>query len=260
MKPGRRLRWLVAACGLAAAIGCGRGPAEESKTELPPPRLKPENVTIRLQRIADVMAGDEVPAVPSRPGEMPPFNGEPMHLRFHFDGQTLSPAVDYRERQLLIYPLDEYRNQFAGAERDSFDARLERFRTMLQEKPMKPTEPALLLPAVGREPAFQARLRYIYFQDGNGLGVRYLTYVELPQYPSIKKGLFYTFQGLIGGRYVALFWPISIEDLPEGRSVAKTLGFIGGVTEEEMNPSPRRIDEAIESLVVQEPGTPAGPS
>jgi hypothetical protein len=253
MKPGRRLRGVLAACGIAAVIGCGRGPAQESKAPLPPPHLKPEDVTMRLQRIADVMAGAEVPAVPSRAGVAPPFNGEPTHLRLHFDGDELSPEVDYRERQLLIYPLDEYRNQFAGAERDSFDARLDRFRTMLQEKPSKPIERVLVLPAVGSEPAFQARLRYIYFQDGNGLGVRFLTYVENPKYPSIKKGLFYTFQGIVGGRYVALFWPISIEDLPEGRSVAKTLDFIDGLTEEEMKPSLKWIDDAIESLVVQEP-------
>ena len=242
---------------LVAAFGCGR-PAQE--TPLPPRALAPEDVTIRLQGIASVMTGVVEPAVAHQPGAVPPFHGAPPHLRFHFDNDSLASEVDYCERQVLVYPLDTYRAMFTGVEQDSFDARIDRFRTLLQTKPSRPTEPILVLPAVGREPAFQARIRFLVFQGGHGEGVRFLSYREHPKYPTIKRGLFYTFQGIADHRYVSFFWPVAIEDLPERRGAANTIDYIGGLTDEEMAPALQRLDQAVQSLLIQEPAPSNGPS
>ena len=215
---------------------------------------------MRLQGIAGAMTGGASPAVPHRAGETPLFNGQPAHLRFRFDGDSLAPEVDYRERQLLIYPLDEYRNQFSGAEQDSFDAQIERFRALIQTKPLRVNDPLPILPAIGREPAFQERLRFFDFQDGRGAGVRFVSYREHPKNPTMKRGLFYTFQGIMGNHYVSLFWPITIEDLPVGWSASRTVDFIRGLTDEEMNPPLRRLDQALESLLIQDPDPSALPS
>lgn len=249
-------RWVVAAAWIAAAGGCGRGPAQEAAA--PAPRaLAPEDVAMRLQGIAGVMIGTGRPAVPHRPGTDPPFNGEPSHLRFRFDTDSLSPEVDYRQRQLLVYPLEEYRKQFSGAEQDSFDARLERFRALIQTKPTRVNDPIPVLPAIGPEPTLQARIRYFVLQDGHGAGVRFIAYREHAA-PG-KRGLFYTFQGIVGNHYVSLFWPITAPDLPEGRSASKAIDFIRGLTDEEMNPPLGRLDQALESLLIQEPG-PSAPA
>jgi len=241
------LGFFVAA--LLFSFGCAQKEADQSApAQAPAPSLTPGDVSIELQGLASVMKGEVIPARPHRPGVLPLLNGEPEHLRYHFDEDSLTPGIHFRERQLLVYPIGAYRELFQGAERDSFNAEIAQLQDLLKDRPSRVNDTIPVLPAVAADQLFNARVEYL--ELNGGAGIRFVTRYA----GGVGPGLFYTFQGIVGNYYIAFFWPATAHELPESRPAPRIASYLEGLTEDEFDPKLEEIDKIVESIQVRDPG------
>jgi len=249
---------ILFALGAALLFACSCAkkdkPGEDSQAATPPPPiLTPGAVTIDPQGLASVVKGDAIPATPNRPGARPFLNGEPAHLRFHFDQDSLTPGYHFDQRQVLVYSITAYRNLFQGAARDSFNGEIGRLQDILDSRPSRINDTIPLFPKVDGRQLYNARVEYLQLNDGSG--VRFITRYD----GGVSPEVFYTFQGIIGDRYVAVYWPIEPQEKPTMKEAPRIASFLEGLTQEEFTPSLETIDKIIESIQIKEPGAAPPP-
>ena len=260
---GTRCRAVAIGTAVLIMLGsCGRKEKAASREPAPqakaPAKLSPKDVTADLQGLAYAMTGEVVPATPHHSGVMPRLNGEPEHLRFHFDQDTLAARVDYRQRQLLVYDLEEYGRVFQGADRDSFGGIVRRFGALLDSTPAVIDEVIPTLPYREGRQLFRVQLDYLT-PDGGG-GARFVSRQATDPSPTTSGTIFYTFQGLVGEYYVAFYWPVSAPELPAWSDPKRSARYLGGLTSAEFNPNLDVLDRLVESIQIQGQGQGSPPS
>jgi hypothetical protein len=179
--------------------------------------LTPEQVTVELRQVAQSMQGHLRPAVRYDPAVPPALNGEPAHLRFTFDDQplTVGYGVNLSAPQLLIYPVEAYRQIYQVAAIDDLEERINRLQSLLQDRPDSIEGELPVLPDMGATQVITAQVEYLEFAGGSG--IRFISYYAQDASPILSGQIFYTFQGLTddGNYYVAYFQPLATTTLPD---------------------------------------------
>ena len=226
-------RWVALLTSLFAAatlLGCS------GDTE-PPPYTSP----LLTERLAALAAGDfgvdasilgtalRVEVVPARPHDAeqrPVLNGAPAHLRFTFGDTVLPATMSYRDPQVLVYPLAEYRAHFIGGARAGFDRRLGALRAVIRDTTAQIAGEIPAFPQVDADQRFRARVRWIDFDDGRGIA--FVTQYSKDASPPGPDDLAWVFQGLTADDawLVVIFHPIMATGVPtseDPRRVATAL-------------------------------------
>lgn len=230
---------LVVSCALAAP---------------PSSSLAPENVTIDSQVMAARFSGKIVQAAHNQPDSPPFMNGSPKHLRFAFDNDRLSRIVHYRDRQLLLYPIDAYRELFRNApmERAKFDKEITALKKLIAKSSEGINSRIPVLPPVETIQLFCSQVRYLDFPGG--AGVRFITRYTMEASPTTNENIFYTFQGVSsdGKYYISAFYPITAKGLPETAATLSTLNYLNRLSSADFTPDLARMDDMIKSLRLAE--------
>lgn len=217
--------------------------------------LAPEHVTINLQVIAVKFSGKVVPATPNKRRSAIFMNGAPEHLQFAFDNDHLSGAVRYHERQLLLYPIDAYRELFGITSREQarFNKEIKFLQQLIANSSESFSEAIPILPPVETIQLFCSQIRYLNFAEG--AGVRFVTRYAMEASPTTNENIFYTFQGLTadGKYYISVFYPITAKGLPGTDVILTTTNFLNQLASTEFTPDLARMDDMIKSLRVVEP-------
>ncbi len=240
----------------AGALSCA--PATPKRV-IPPMTLQPDGVTIETGSLAHGVAGTKRPAERHEPNRPPFMNGVPEHLRYAFDGETLDPVVRYRQKQLLVYPLESYRQIHEGDERAQFDRQVSALRTLIDRRGEGKTDNLLVLPPTAAGQVFAAQVRHLEFKPG--AGIRYVTRYSVTNTPTTSDEIFYTFQGITpdGLYYVSLFWPVAAKDLPPSNDFVESRRYLDGLQPPDFTPSLDDLDAMARSITVQG-GAPAKPA
>lgn len=216
--------------------------------------LAPEHVTIDSQAIAARFSGKIVPVVRNKPYSPPFMNGEPEHLRFAFDNDKLSRVVHYRERQLLLYPIDAYRELFRTTpwELAKFDKKIRLLKLLITNNSKNYTDVIPVFPPVEAMQIFCSQIRNLDFAEG--AGVRFVSRYETGAGGTTNENIFYTFQGLTsdGRYYISVFYPITAKGLPETEVLLTTINFLNRLAPADFTPDLEKMDDMIESLRVGE--------
>jgi len=247
---------LVALCTvLLFACSCGKKekPVEDTEVASPPPILTADQVTMDPQGLASVMKGEVVPATPHQAGAKPLLNGEPQHLRYHFDQDSLTPGYHFNQRQVLVYSISAYRDLFQGAARDTFNNEIARLQDILDGRPSRMNDTIPFFPRVDGHQLYNARVEYLQLNDGSG--IRFITRYD----GGVSPEIFYSFQGIVGDRYVSVFWPVTAKELPTMKEAPRVASFLEGLTQEEFEPSLETIDKIVESIQIKQPGAAPPP-
>jgi len=256
-RPGAGRPWvcLTLAGVFLFACSCGKKDKADDDTPAvaPPIALTPDLVTIDPQGLASVVKGAIVPATPHRPNTPPLLNGEPEHLRFHFDQDSLAPGHHFDQRQVLVYSITEYRNFFQGTTRDSFNAEIAKLQNLLDAQPSRINDTIPFLPQIDAHQLYNARVQYLQLNDGSG--IRFVTRYD----GGVSPEIFYAFEGIVGDRYVSVFWPIEANEKPTMKEPTRIASFLEGLTQEEFTPTLETIDKIVESIQIRQPGAAPPP-
>ncbi|MCL4704266.1 hypothetical protein KJ068_03845 [bacterium] len=217
--------------------------------------LAPEHVTIDLPVMAAKFSGKVVPATPNQWKSSIFMNGAPEHLQFVFDNDHISTLVRYRERQLLLYPIDAYRELFGNTSREQakFNKKIKLLQQLIADNSTSFTDVIPVLPAVESIQLFHSQIRFLEFAQG--AGVRFVTRYTMEASPTTNENIFYTFQGLTsdGRHYISVFYPITAKDLPETAVILTTTNFLNRLAAADFTPDLAKLDDMIKSLRVVEP-------
>jgi hypothetical protein len=207
-----------------------------------------------------------LPAVP--PLESAPFwEARPEHLRFTFAGAPeaaphlpLGAALS-DQAQLLIYPASDYQALDRNIRLAFGD-----LRDLLEARPAAVEGSLPLLPLTNASQVLHARLHYLDFANGTGVG--YLMQYAMGPSPINNQELFYTFQGLTTDRayVVAAFFPVRLPGLPATAQLseaefanlvadyptylANTTAMLEAQAPGAFTPDLATIDRMLQSLVV----------
>jgi hypothetical protein len=227
---GRTARWTLAVLTLVTLVGCG-------EREAPVPYTSP----LLTARLAALAAGDfgvdasilgttlrleVVPAQPHDADLRPVLNGAPAHLVAVFGDDPLPAAARYRDRQVLVYPLPEYRSHFIGGARAGFDRRIGALRAVIRDTTAQIEGEIPVFPQVDADQRFRGRVRWIEFDGGQGIA--FVTQYSKDASPPGPDDLAWVFQGLTDDNawLVAIFHPITASGVPaseDARRVAAAL-------------------------------------
>jgi hypothetical protein len=209
--------------------------------------------------------------VPSEKGtaDAPGWLVWPEHTRFTLayprspeDLQVNRFAASFGPPRVMVYPIQEYADmsEFARTE-------IEELQSLLQTRPPVIEGEMPALPLINAAQVFHAQLEYLNFQ--NGQGVRFVSQYSQDISPVFNRSLFYTFQGLTGdgAYYVAAFFPLSAEGLPDEPTVedypafaaeyqeylTETTEQLDALRADQFQPNLDVLDNLIKSLVVAVP-------
>ena len=193
----------------------------------------------------------------------------PEHPRFTFayprgsNDLYVSPfAAAWGPARIMIYPTEEYAemSEFAKTE-------IEELRSLLETRSSVIENEMPALPQINAAQVFHAQVEYLDFQ--NGQGVRFISQYSQEISPIYNQSLFYTFQGLTedGAYYVAAFFPLSAEGLPDEPFVEdydafsasyqdylkETISQLDSFSADQFQPNLKTVDDLIQSLTVGAP-------
>lgn len=233
MTDPRRRHLVITGLVLASSAGftgCGGG---EQPAPYSPPGLE--------QRLAELLAGgfsfdpstagsplrgEIVPGSRHDPGQLPVLNGAPAHLRFAPGDRVLPATVNYRDQQVLVYPLAAYRSHFLGGARAGFDRRIGALRAIIRDTTAQIEGEIPVFPQMAADQRFRARVRWIDFEGGKGIA--FVTQYSKDASPPGPDDLAWVFQGLTDDDawLVAIFHPMTVTGVPaseDPRRVATAL-------------------------------------
>lgn len=219
--------------------------------DLPPSStLALRQVTINSRELHARFSGKIVRAARNKPHLLPFMNGTPTHLRFVFDDYHLSKSVQYREPQLLLYPIEAYRELFRNApsEQRKLDNDIGVLKRLIISRADNAAGMIPVLPPVEALQLFCSQIRHLDFAGGSG--VRFITRYTMEPSPTTNENIFYTFQGLTtdGRYYISAFFPITANGLPETPVTLATINFLNRLTPAGFTPDLAWMDDIIESL------------
>lgn len=241
---------------LLLLIACGgdpeRGPAVEAVASLPV-GLGPGLVQVEPRGLAARITGEVAAGRPDRPDALPVLNGLPPHLRFAFDGDTLTEPVDYRVRQLRVFPVAAYRATFTGGTRAAFDRRFHALASMVAGHPDSITGEIPVFPPAAAEQLFRGSARRLTF--GGGQGIAFLAEYARDRDPVSGERLVWVFQGLTddGAWLVVAFHPVRTSRLPPTNDARQAAAMLDRLAPGDFHPDLERLDAVIASLRIASP-------
>lgn len=198
-----------------------------------------------------------IPAQPHDPEQRPVLNGAPAHLRLALGDTVLPTAVNYRDRQVLVYPLAEYRSHFIGGARAGFDRRIGALRAVIGDTAAQIDGEIPVFPQVDADQRFRARVRWIDFDGGRG--VAFVTQYSKDASPPGSDDLAWVFQGLTddGSWLVAIFHPIAASGVPASEDARRVAAVLDALPASAFRPDLDLL-ERVAASVRFSPALPSG--
>lgn len=189
-----------------------------------------------------------IPAQPHDPGQRPVLNGAPAHLRVAFDNLVFPATVNYRDRQVLVYPVAEYRAHFLGGARAGFDRRIGALRAIIRDTTALIEGEIPVFPQVDADQRFRSRVRWIDFDGGRG--VAFVTQYSRDASPPGPDDLVWAFQGLTddGAWLVAIFHPIAVSGVPASEDARRVAAALDALPVSAFDPDPRLLESMVASV------------
>lgn len=189
-----------------------------------------------------------IPAQPHDAGQRPVLNGAPAHLVGVFGDDPLPAAVRYRDRQVRVYPLAEYRSHFIGGARAGFDRRIGALRAVIRDSTAQIEGEIPVFPQVDADQRFRARVRWIDFDGGRG--VAFVTQYSKDASPPGPDDLAWVFQGLTDDNawLVALFYPMTVTGVPASEDARRVAAALDALPDSVFDPDPRLLDGLAASI------------
>lgn len=188
---------------------------------------------------------------PFSPDGMMWLNGEPQRVRCSFDSDRLDFKVSYGQRQIVVYPLGEYRNLFKKPEQlKEFDKRVNLLKAALRTGKTDAKEIAVL-PSMDACQLFRAQVSFVNFKSGRG--VRFLTTYATDVSATTGNDVFYTFQGLTQDQkyWVSVFYPLKIPDLRSEIDPVRSKKQLDGMASNKCKPDLNKLDAMVQSISVK---------
>lgn len=221
--------------------------AERHEHQLVAPRM----LSVNLNGLAKTLNKQIANSYPFRPDGMMFLNGEPVRLRCMFDKDVLERDVLYGERQIIVYPVNEYRKLFKAAEQlNEFDKRLRLLKSALKTGKIDRSEIGVL-PSVDACQLFRAQVRFLHFKTGRG--VRFVTRYATDVSATTGRNIFYTFQGLTGDEkyWIAVFYPVRVRNLRETTNADESKRRLDQMRPDQYSPDLNKLDTMVKSISVQ---------
>jgi hypothetical protein len=138
----------------------------------------------------------------------PPFTVNPTTYQFLFQGYLLKGT--FHQAEIDIYPVNEYER----LNKENINPIIASLQKLLSDRPQTSSGDLPFLPIWNAAQAFHAQLKYLQFQ--NGEGIRYITEYGQDVAPMNNNSVFYTFQGFTsdGNYYISAIFPINHPNLP----------------------------------------------
>ena len=209
--------------------------------------------------VASGASAQSLPAVqPS--ADAVPWEVMPEHDVISLNGYL--PSNTFHSPKILIIPADAY-----AAMDENAANRINELKTLLAARPASITGGIPRLPFWNAGEVFHAKVRYIDFPGGSGIG--YLSQYAQAMVPINNDELFYSFQGLTSdGRWlISAVLPVSHPDLPADSSLsqaeyenlintfesylASALADLNAKADNSFTPNLEKLDELFRSLTIQ---------
>lgn len=189
-------------------------------------------------------------AYPFDPDGMMWLNGEPQRLRCTFDEDSVEKDVLYGERQIIVYPLSEYRKLFTKKDQlKEFDKRVNNLKLALKAGKTDRDEIAIL-PSIDACQLFRAQVRFLQFK--NGSGVRFVSRYATDVSPTTGRNIFYTFQGLTSDQkyWISVFYPVRTAQLTPSSDDKVSRRLLDAVKPSKFKPDLDVLDALVRSLKI----------
>ncbi len=244
----RKLSWHAATAGAAIvaslSVVLAVGAAEVKS------KISKEMLSADVHGLAHKLRPRVAHAYPFDPAGMMWLNGEPERLRCSFDNDVLYKEVLYGERQIIVYPLAEYRALYKKSDQlKEFDKRVRLMRTALKHRKTDREEIAVF-PSIDACQLFRAQVRFINFKGGRG--VRFITRYATDVSPTTANNIFYTFQGMTDDEkyWVSVFYPIRAPGLKETTNDKLSKALIERLKTSQFHPALDRLDRMVGSIAL----------
>lgn len=203
--------------------------------------LLEKKVAVDAGKLGEQLIGERRPA----------GNGLPAHLRFTFDEDRLSENIVFRERQLLIIPVADYRATFQKKDRAIFDLQIKALRGIIYGHFGRDVRLIPVFPPPPGEQSFHARTMSMPFNGG--AGVRFITRFGAEKTLSTNDNIFYTFQGLSrdGKTLVCFFHPIGVRNLPISEDASISGMFMDEQDPDRFTPNLDLLDQIVLSIQIK---------
>jgi Bacterial SH3 domain len=177
----------------------------------------PASININTAGLAETVRAESRSPLGGEPGTPDFVSRLPAHVRIVLGTDTPNAAnISYRERQILVVPVEAYLDNFASDPTLQAELRKEvkRLRALIRRRSTRISGPLPLFPPTNASQVFHSNVRFLSFTGGAGM--RFLSHYAQDASPVTRDEVFYTFQGLTSdGRFlVAAFFPVSTEALP----------------------------------------------
>jgi hypothetical protein len=179
--------------------------------------------------LADEIKAETIPAYALQDETDTGQGVAPEHITFNFTGTYASQhESSFFSPKISVYPIADYKKALSKSKSyiQQFEDEIERLRMILSERPdiMKGKIPFLPF-EVGASQRFHAGIKYINFQ--NGQGVFFLTQYDIEPVLVNNEGLTYTFQGITDDNayYVSATFPVTAPFLPESDEDESSEGY-----------------------------------
>ncbi len=211
------------------------------------------------QTVAAGASAQTPAAVPPSPDSVP-WEVMPAHDEISLNGYVLWNT--FHQPKIMIIPVDAY-----TAMDDNVAASINQLKTLLAARPASVNGAIPRLPFWNAGEVFHAKLRYIDFAGGSGIG--YLCQYAQGIVPINNYELFYSFQGLTSdGRWlISAVLPVSHPDLPANINLSQAeydsllndyaaylesaVADLNAKADNSFTPSLEKLDELFRSLSVQ---------
>ncbi len=212
----------------------------------PPQKLRLTDVSVGPGRIAETIVGLDMPA----------GGNLPSHLRYSFDEDKLPETIRFRDRQLLIFPVAEYRTLFVGKERKEFDRRIQFLSRVINDHIGEAASEIPIFPPAKGAQLFRAKVNYLRFEKGSG--VRFVTRYAVDKSPTTNENIFYTFQGLSkdGQSLIVFVHPIAAHNLPVSEDASMAALFMDQLSSENFSPNLDKLDDIVRGITIDRKPSP----
>ncbi len=215
------------------------------------PNLSTKMIEINQGKLAASLNTRVLEAYPFQADGMMWLNGEPKRLRCSFGQDKLDNKTNYGERQIVLYPIGEFRKLYSGRDQlKEFDKRIMLMKTALAKNKCKSDEIAVF-PSIDACQLFRSRIKFLDFKSGRG--VRFLTSYATDVSPTTGNDVFYTFQGMSKDSkyWLSVFYPLKVSGLKESSDAKISERCLNSLDSGKFSPALEELDKMVQSIMIK---------
>jgi hypothetical protein len=212
--------------------------------------LSPEMLGVDINGLGQSLQKRVAPSYPFSVDGMMFLNGEPERLCCSFDKEALPKWVNYDQRQIIVYPIKQYRELFTKAKQlNEFDKRVTFMKKALNTGKVGAGEISVF-PSVDACQLFRAKVQFLDFKGGRG--VRFISRYCTDVSPTTADSIFYTFQGMTANQkyWVSVFFPLRADGLKATTDASISKRLLDSRSPNQFKPDLNKLDALVRSISI----------